>query len=205
LGGHFTRATGSCTSGSSIRAYFAWLGITSGLRAGVIGASSTSGWLLLSPEGNLCVGGCMGISGHHSMLENRFASRDCSLYRHSTTTHSDYNNHWAAHGAYLWVLGVDYYALYVSVNTTSWRLHSTHHFGADLQYLHPTFLSIHLIFWVCMGSTLHYYCFVSYTQQQLHFTLHRGSAPHFIFLFYLTPHVLDLHGHAIRPLERGSR
>ena len=103
LGGHFTRATGSCTSGSSIRAYFAWLGITSGLRAGVIGASSTSGWLLLSPEGNLCVGGCMGISGHHSMLENRFASRDCSLYRHSTTTHSDYNNHWAAHGAYLWV------------------------------------------------------------------------------------------------------
>ena len=107
LGGHFTRATGSCTSGSSIRAYFAWLGITSGLRAGVIGASSTSGWLLLSLEGNLCVGGCMGISGHHSMLENRFASRDCSLYRHSTTN-SDYN-HWAAHterifGCWGWII-----------------------------------------------------------------------------------------------------
>ena len=152
MGGHFTRANGSCTSGSSIRAYFAWLGITSGLRAGVIGASSTSGWLLLSPEGNLCVGGCMGISGHHSMLENRFASRDCSLYRHSTTN-SDYN-HWAAHterifGCWGWII-MHYYTYRLILPVGAF----THHFGADLQYLHPTFLSIHLIFWVCMGSTL---------------------------------------------------
>ena len=127
----------------------------------------------------------MGISGHHSMLENRFASRDCSLYRHSTTTHSDYNNHWAAHGAYLWVLGVDYYALYVSVNTTSWRLHSTHHFGADLQYLHPTFLSIHLIFWVCMGSTLDYYYFMYHTHNHSYTSLFTGALHLILFLFYL--------------------
>ena len=184
MGGHFTRATGSCTSGSPIRAYFAWLGITSGLQAGVIGASSTSGWLLLSLEGNLCVGGCMGIFGHHSMLENRFASRGCSLYRHATTN-SDYN-HWAAHterifGCWVWIIMHYTYRLILPAGafTPLTTLGPSTIFAPDV-FIHPPHL-------LDLHGTLDYY-FISYTQSQLrYFTLHRGSAPHFIYVLSINP------------------